>query len=164
MNVNLTAEEQAFRDEVRTFFAEKYPDDIREKQDKGISLSRNDIIRWQKILAEQGWFAVNWPEEYGGTGWTPTQKYIFANENAAVNAPTIVPFGVAMVGPIIYTFGSEEQKKKFLPDILESNVWWCQGYSEPGSGSDLASLKVLVHQVMFVKMVVQVAPAGCQSG
>jgi alkylation response protein AidB-like acyl-CoA dehydrogenase len=141
MNVNLTAEEKAFRDEVRTFFAEKYPDDIREKQDKGISLSRDDIIRWQKILAEQGWFAVNWPEEYGGTGWTPTQKYIFANENAAVNAPTIVPFGVAMVGPIIYTFGSEEQKKKFLPDILESNVWWCQGYSEPGSGSDLASLK-----------------------
>ena len=141
MNVNLTAKEIAFRDEVRSFFAEKYPTDIHEKQDKGIPLSREDTIRWQKILYEQGWFAVNWPEEYGGTGWTPTQKYIFANEMAAVNAPAIVPFGVAMVGPIIYTYGSVEQKRQFLPDILESNVWWCQGYSEPGSGSDLASLK-----------------------
>lgn len=141
MNVNLTAEETAFRDEVRSFFAKKYPADIREKQDKGIPLSREDTIRWQKVLYEQGWFAVNWPEEYGGTGWTPIQKYIFANEMAAVNAPAIVPFGVAMVGPIIYTFGSEEQKRRYLPDILSSDTWWCQGYSEPGSGSDLASLK-----------------------
>ncbi|MDX1403084.1 MAG: acyl-CoA dehydrogenase family protein [Woeseiaceae bacterium] len=141
MNVNLSAEEQAFRDEVRKFFAEKYPDDIREKQDKGIPLAREDIIRWQKILYEQGWFAPNWPEEYGGTGWSAIQKYLFAVEMSAANAPTIVPFGVAMVGPIIYTYGSEEQKKRFLPDILASNVWWCQGYSEPGSGSDLASLK-----------------------
>ena len=141
MNVNLTAEEQAFRDEVRAFFAEKYPADIREKQDKGIPLAREDTIRWQKILYEQGWFAVNWPEEYGGTGWTPVQKFIFADEMAAANAPAVVPFGVSMVGPVIYTFGSEEQKQRFLPDILASNVWWCQGYSEPGSGSDLASLK-----------------------
>ena len=141
MNVNLTAEELAFQDEVRAFFAQKYPADIRDKYDRGIPLSREDTIRWQKILYEQGWFAVNWPEEYGGTGWTPTQKYIFANEMAAVNAPAVVPFGVAMVGPIIYTYGSAEQKQHFLPDILESNVWWCQGYSEPGSGSDLASLK-----------------------
>jgi len=141
MNVNLTEEEIAFRDEVRTFFAEKYPADIRDKQDKGIRLSRDDTIRWQKILCEQGWFAVNWPEEHGGTGWTSIQKHIFANEMAAVNAPAIVPFGVSMVGPVIYTFGSEEQKQRFLPDILASNVWWCQGYSEPGSGSDLASLK-----------------------
>ena len=141
MNVNLTAEETAFRDEVRSFFAEKYPADICEKQDEGIPLSREDTIRWQKILYEQGWFALNWPEEFGGTGWTPVQKYIFANEMAAVNAPAIVPFGVAMVGPVIYTFGSEEQKQRFLPDILASDTWWCQGYSEPGSGSDLASLK-----------------------
>jgi alkylation response protein AidB-like acyl-CoA dehydrogenase len=84
---------------------------------------------------------VNWPEEYGGTGWTPLQKFIFADEMAAVNAPAVVPFGVSMVGPVIYTFGSEEQKQRYLPDILASNVWWCQGYSEPGSGSDLASLK-----------------------
>jgi len=141
MNVNLTESEIAFRDEVRTFFAEKYPADLREKQDAGITLSREDTIRWQKFLDEQGWFAVNWPEEYGGTGWSPVQKYIFANEMAAVNAPMIIPFGVSMVGPVIYTFGSEEQKQRFLPDIRASNVWWCQGYSEPGSGSDLASLK-----------------------
>jgi alkylation response protein AidB-like acyl-CoA dehydrogenase len=141
MNVNLTKEEIAFRDEVQTFFAEKYPADIRDKYDRGIPLTRDDTIRWQKILYEQGWFAINWPEEYGGTGWTPVQKYIFANEMAAVNAPAVVPFGVSMVGPVIYTFGSEEQKQRFLPDILASNVWWCQGYSEPGSGSDLASLK-----------------------
>jgi len=141
MNVNLTEAEIAFRDEVRMFFAEKYPADLHEKQDAGITLSREDTIRWQKVLDDQGWFAVNWPEEYGGTGWSPVQKYIFANEMAAVNAPGIIPFGVSMVGPVIYTFGSEEQKQRFLPDIRASNVWWCQGYSEPGSGSDLASLK-----------------------
>jgi len=141
MNVNLTADQTAFRDEVREFFVEKYPADLRQKQDEGVTLDREDTIRWQKLLNEQGWFAVNWPEEYGGTGWSSIQKYIFANEMAAVNAPLIVPFGVAMVAPVIYTFGSEEQKQRFLPDILASNVWWCQGYSEPGSGSDLASLK-----------------------
>jgi len=141
MNVNLTADEIAFRDEVRQFFAEKYPADLHQKQDEGVPLSRDDTIRWQQLLHEQGWFAVNWPEEYGGTGWSSVQKYLFANEMAAVNAPGIVPFGVAMVAPVIYTFGSEEQKQRFLPDILASNVWWCQGYSEPGSGSDLASLK-----------------------
>ncbi len=141
MNVNLTDDEIAFRDEVREFFAEKYPADLRQKQDEGVTLDREDTIRWQKLLNDRGWFAVNWPEEYGGTGWSSIQKYIFANEMAAVNAPIIVPFGVSMVAPVIYTFGSEEQKQRFLPDILASNVWWCQGYSEPGSGSDLASLK-----------------------
>jgi alkylation response protein AidB-like acyl-CoA dehydrogenase len=141
MNVNLTEDEIAFRDEVRKFLAEKYPAELRDKQDQGVTLSREDTIRWQKLLNEQGWFAVNWPEEYGGTGWTSIQKYIFANEMAAANAPAIIPFGVGMVAPVIYTFGSEEQKQRFLPDILESNIWWCQGYSEPGSGSDLASLK-----------------------
>ena len=141
MNVSLTAEEIAFRDEVHAFLASEYPDDIRAKQDQGVTLSRDDLIRWQKILNDKGWFAENWPVEYGGTGWTPVQKYIFANEIAAANAPSIVPFGVKMVGPIIYTFGNDEQKARFLPDILESHTWWCQGYSEPGSGSDLASLK-----------------------
>ena len=141
LNVNLTEDEIAFRDEVREFFAEKYPADLCQKQDEGVTLDREDTIRWQKLLNDRGWFAVNWPEEYGGTGWSSIQKYIFANEMAAVNAPIIVPFGVSMVAPVIYTFGSEEQKQRFLPDILESNVWWCQGYSEPGSGSDLASLK-----------------------
>jgi len=141
MNIDLTAEELAFRDEVREFLETDYPEDIRRKQDEAIELSRDDMIRWQKVLYRRGWFAVNWPVEYGGTGWTPVQKYIFANELAAANTPAIVPFGVKMVAPIVYTFGNDEQKQRFLPDILDSTTWWCQGYSEPGSGSDLASLK-----------------------
>jgi hypothetical protein len=141
MNVNFTADELAFREQVRQFFADKYPADIRYKTDNGIELDRDDYIRWQKILGAEGWAAINWPVEYGGTGWNAVQKYIFANEIADTNAPDMIPFGVKMVGPIIYTFGNAAQKKRFLPDILESNVWWCQGYSEPGAGSDLASLK-----------------------
>lgn len=141
MNVTFSDEEVAFREEVRTAFRDEFPEDIRNKQDLGVELEREDLIRFMKWLNERGWAGVNWPVEYGGTGWTPVQKYIFATEMAEANAPTIVPFGLSMVGPVIYTFGSEEQKNRFLPDILESNVWWCQGYSEPGSGSDLASLK-----------------------
>lgn len=141
MNVNLTEQDLAFREQVKSFLNDKYPAAIREKRDKGIELSREEMVRWQQILFKQGWFAVNWPEEYGGTGWNAIQQYLFANELAAANAPNIVPFGVKMVGPVIYTFGNEEQKKRFLPDINASNVWWCQGYSEPGAGSDLASLK-----------------------
>jgi alkylation response protein AidB-like acyl-CoA dehydrogenase len=141
MNVNYSAEDLAFRDVVRKFLDEKYPADIRHKQDNGIVLSKDDTVRWQKILYEQGWAAVNWPTEYGGTGWSAIQKHIFNDELAAANAPDMIPFGVKMVAPVIYTFGSEEQRARFLPDILMSNVWWCQGYSEPGAGSDLASLK-----------------------
>ena len=141
MNIELTAEELAFRDEVRQFLATSFPDDIRRKRAGGIALTREDMIRWQKILNDKGWFAVNWPVEYGGTGWTAVQKYLFGIEMAAIDAPPIVAFGVKMVGPIIYTYGNEEQKQRFLPDILSSDAWWCQGYSEPGSGSDLASLK-----------------------
>ncbi len=141
MNVTFSDQEIAFREEVRAFFREKFPADIREKQDKGIPLEKDDFVRFQKCLYEQGWAGINWPVEYGGTGWSPVEKYIFMLEMAAANAPPIIAFGLNMVGPVIYTFGNEEQKKRFLPDILESNVWWCQGYSEPGSGSDLASLK-----------------------
>jgi alkylation response protein AidB-like acyl-CoA dehydrogenase len=141
MNVNYSEDELAFRDQVRTFLQEKYPADLREKQSKGIALGKDDIVRWQKILYEQGWAAVNWPVEYGGTGWSAIEKHIFANELAAANAPEMIPFGVKMVAPVIYTFGNDTQKARFLPDILQSNVWWCQGYSEPGAGSDLASLK-----------------------
>ncbi|MEX2497091.1 MAG: acyl-CoA dehydrogenase family protein [Woeseia sp.] len=141
MNVNYSKEDLAFRDEVRVFLQEKYPADIRHKQDNGIRLSKDDMVRWQKILYEQGWSAVNWPVEYGGTGWSAIQKHVFHDEIAAANAPDMVPFGVKMVAPVIYTYGNEEQKARFLPDILQSNVWWCQGYSEPGAGSDLASLK-----------------------
>ncbi len=141
MNIDFSEDELAFRDEVRRFLREKFPEDLRAKQEAGIALSKEDIVRWQKILHERGWAAVNWPVEYGGTGWSAVQKYIFANELAAANAPEMIPFGVKMVAPVIYTFGNDAQKERFLPDILASNVWWCQGYSEPGAGSDLASLK-----------------------
>ena len=142
MKLTFTEEELAFRNEIRDVFNNEFPEDIRAQRDAGVNISREDQIRYQKWLYERGWFAINWPVEYGGTGWTPVQKYLFMQELAEVNAPDVVPFGVSMVGPVIYTFGSEEQKQRFLPDILESNVWWCQGYSEPGSGSDLASLKM----------------------
>ena len=147
MHVSFSNEENDFQKEVNSFFNEKYPADIKEKQNKSVPLEKEDFIKWQKTLYEQGWAAPNWPVEYGGTGWTPVQKYIFANENAKANAPAIVPFGLGMVGPVIYTYGNEAQKKKFLPGILASDVWWCQGYSEPGSGSDLASLKMKAERV-----------------
>lgn len=141
MDLDFSPEDQAFQQEVRDFLASSYPQDIRAKQDSGKRLSKEEQVRWQRALNERGWLAVNWPVEHGGTGWTPTQKYIFSNEMAAANCPTVIPFGVSMVAPVIYSFGNDEQKKRFLPDILESNVWWCQGYSEPDAGSDLASLK-----------------------
>jgi alkylation response protein AidB-like acyl-CoA dehydrogenase len=140
MDLEFSKEELAFREEVRAFVQAKLPADIRTKVDNGFPLARNDAVRWQKILYEQGWAAPNWPVEYGGTGWTPTQIYIFDDELGNAGAPPVVPFGLKMVAPVIYTFGTPEQKQRFLPDILASNVWWCQGYSEPGSGSDLASL------------------------
>jgi alkylation response protein AidB-like acyl-CoA dehydrogenase len=140
MDLEFSKEELAFREEVRSFVKAKLPADIREKVDNGFPLAKNDAVRWQKILFEKGWAAPNWPVEYGGTGWTPTQIYLFDDELGAAGAPPVVPFGLKMVAPVIYTFGTPEQKQRFLPDILASNVWWCQGYSEPGSGSDLASL------------------------
>jgi alkylation response protein AidB-like acyl-CoA dehydrogenase len=140
MDLEFTRDELAFREEIRAFVAEKLPADIRDKVDHGQPLAKDDAVRWQKMLFEKGWIAPNWPVEYGGTGWTPTQMYIFDDEMGAAGAPPVVPFGLKMVGPVIYAFGSEEQKKRFLPDILSSKVWWCQGYSEPSSGSDLASL------------------------
>ncbi len=141
MNADFTAEELAFQEEVREFLQNEFPRELKEKVDANIRLSKDELVRWQKILYKKGWVAPNWPEEYGGTGWTPTQKYIFANEMGRIGAPEPVPFGLKMVAPVIMTYGTEEQKQRFLPDILESNVWWCQGYSEPNAGSDLASLK-----------------------
>ena len=141
MNVTFSEADLAFRDEVRTTFRDEFPEDIRRKQQFGVPLEREDMVEFQQWLHAHGWAGVNWPVEYGGTGWSPVQKYIFATEMAEANAPSIVPFGLSMVGPVIYTFGNDEQKQRFLPDILASKVWWCQGYSEPGAGSDLASLK-----------------------
>ncbi len=141
MDVTLSDEDLAFREEIRAVFRDEFPEDIRRKREKGVPMEREDLVRFQQWLYERGWAAPNWPVEYGGTGWTPVQKYLFAIEMAEADAPPIVPFGLSMVGPVVYTFGTEEQKKRFLPDILASRVWWCQGYSEPGAGSDLASLK-----------------------
>ncbi|MBD3650279.1 MAG: acyl-CoA dehydrogenase family protein, partial [Alcanivorax sp.] len=141
MDINYTAEERAFRDEVRTFLNEKLPKDISSKVKEHKRLGKEDTIRWQKILNEQGWLALHWPKEYGGTGWSPIQKHIFEEECAEAGAPTVLPFGVNMVAPVIIKFGTQEQKDYYLPRILRSDDWWCQGYSEPGAGSDLASLK-----------------------
>ena len=141
MNAEFTEQELAFQDEVRTFLQSEFPKDYRLKIDANIRLSKEEIVDWQKILYRKGWAASSWPKEFGGTGWSQTQKHIFANEMGLIGAPEPVPFGMKMVAPIIMAYGSDEQKARFLPDILESNVWWCQGYSEPNAGSDLASLK-----------------------
>ncbi len=141
MNAYFTAEELAFQEEVRHFLQTEFPADLKAKVDASIRLSKEDMVRWQKILFEKGWAAPSWPAEHGGTGWTLTQRHIFATEMGLIGAPEPIPFGMKMVAPVIMTYGSEEQKQRFLPDILESNVWWCQGYSEPNAGSDLASLK-----------------------
>lgn len=139
MDAEFKPEDLAFRDEVRQFISEALTDDIRNRLAHG--MNKEAIVEWQKKLYEKGWIAPNWPAEFGGTGWNSTQKFIFENEVAAAGAPSVIPFGLKMVAPVIYTFGTEEQKQRFLPRILKSEDWWCQGYSEPGAGSDLASLQ-----------------------
>lgn len=141
MDIAFSERDLAFREDVQTFLRDEYPQDIKDKQNRGEGLDKEDIVRWHKALHRRGWTGVNWPVEYGGTGWSATQKYIFNNELAAANTPPLLGFNLKMLGPVIYTYGNEEQKKRFLPDILSLDVWWCQGYSEPGAGSDLASLK-----------------------
>lgn len=141
MDLNYTAEDLAFRDQVRTYLEANLPQDLQQKVLNHKRLSREDFVRWHKILAKQGWVATGWPAEYGGTGWTATQRHIFEEECARAGTPAILPFGVNMVAPVIMAFGNQAQKDYYLPRILRCEDWWCQGYSEPGSGSDLASLK-----------------------
>ena len=141
MDISFSEQDLQFKEEIRSGLENDFPSHIREKQNQGIALSKDDRIDFHKFLYDKGWAGYNWPVEYGGTGWSLVQIYLFLNELAYANCPTILPFGLNMVGPVIYTFGNQEQKDKFLPDILKFNTWWCQGYSEPGSGSDLASLK-----------------------
>ncbi|MCB9930866.1 MAG: acyl-CoA dehydrogenase family protein [Alphaproteobacteria bacterium] len=143
MDMQFTAADLAFRDEVRAFLATELPDDIRERWQNGslIFPDRDDAVRWQKILHRKGWIAPNWPKEHGGPGWTVSQKFIFETEMAEAGAPPVIPLGLRMVGPVIMRYGTPEQKARFLPRILATDDYWCQGYSEPGSGSDLASLK-----------------------
>lgn len=143
MDLDFNLEEQAFRDEVRQFLAAELPADIRDRMRRDdASRIRDDIVRWQKILHAKGWGAPAWPVEFGGTGWSKTQQYIFENECALADAPAQLAFGIKMVAPVIMRYGSAEQQQRFLPRILAAEDWWCQGYSETGSGSDLASLKM----------------------
>ncbi|MEQ9268695.1 acyl-CoA dehydrogenase family protein [Marinobacter salarius] len=139
--LKLTPEEESFRDEVRDFIRANLPANIKYKVDNNLLKKKDDFVRWEKILYANGYYAGSWPVEYGGQGWTVMQQYLFEQENALAGAPFISPYGVNMVGPVIYTFGNTEQKLKWLPPTLRNDIWWCQGYSEPNSGSDLASLK-----------------------
>ncbi|MFG6564411.1 acyl-CoA dehydrogenase family protein [Sulfitobacter sp. 1A13421] len=141
MDLSYTDEERAFREEVRQFLAEKLPSELSEKVRRGQELTKDDHERWHAILNEQGWLATNWPKEFGGAAWNAVQRHIFEEEAAAHHAPRIVPFGLSMLAPVLQKFGSKEQQDYWLPRILSGEDWWCQGYSEPGAGSDLASLK-----------------------
>jgi alkylation response protein AidB-like acyl-CoA dehydrogenase len=141
MDLNITGEDLAFRDQVRAFLDAELPQDLRHKVLDHLRLTRDDYVRWHRILARQGWVAPGWPREFGGPGWTAAQRHIFEEECARAGTPPIMPFGVNMVAPVIMAFGSQAQKDHYLPRILSCEDWWCQGYSEPGAGSDLASLK-----------------------
>ena len=142
MDMTFSAADAEFRRHVREFFSTQYPKDLLEKAASGVSLAKEDYQRAERALADQGWLCVNWPEEYGGPGWTPNQKYIFDQELEAAGAISPVATGVIYVGPVICAFGSDDQKERWLPGVQQSTTFWAQGYSEPDSGSDLASLKM----------------------
>ncbi|MEY8840557.1 acyl-CoA dehydrogenase family protein [Cribrihabitans sp. XS_ASV171] len=140
MDAGWSPEDLAFREQVRSFTRDSLPDDIRDKVMSGRPLGRSDHMRWQDILAAKGWIAGFWPQEYGGCDWTASQSYIFQEETSRAGAPWLLPFGVNYVGPVIYTYGTDAQKARHLPGIVSNEVFWCQGYSEPNAGSDLARL------------------------
>ena len=140
MDMRFSAEDEAFRQEVRSFVADNLPADVRRKVAEGVELNRDEMSRWMRTLAARGWLATNWDVKDGGPGWSVAQKHIFEEECAAAGAPDIVPFGTRMVGPVLLAFGTDAQKERWLPGILSGETIWCQGYSEPGAGSDLASL------------------------
>ncbi|WP_223536531.1 acyl-CoA dehydrogenase family protein [Pseudomonas sp. GL-B-16] len=141
MDIEFTVQEQAFRQEVRAFLRDNLPGELSERISLGKRLSKTHQVQWMQILDRQGWLAPGWPVEFGGTGWNAVQKHIFDEECFAAGAPKVVSFGLKMVAPVIIKFGTTEQKAHFLPRILSCEDWWCQGYSEPGAGSDLSSLK-----------------------
>ncbi len=143
MDLEFSQEDFKFQQEVRAWIDEKYPQEMRQRRSRspGGSLAKEDYVYWQQTLYENGWAGVNWPKEYGGPCFTATQQYLYDLEMSAAGAPGVMPFGQSMVAPVIMKFGTQEQKDKYLPGILSSKVWWCQGYSEPGAGSDLASLR-----------------------
>jgi alkylation response protein AidB-like acyl-CoA dehydrogenase len=146
MDLRFTPEELGFREEVRAFLSESLPAGTRRAVLEGLHVSPEETVGWQRILHRKGWGGPNWPREFGGTGWDPVRQYIFEEESAAAGAPRLLPFGLKMVGPVIMRFGNAAQQKRHLPRILSGEDWWCQGYSEPGAGSDLASLKTLAER------------------
>jgi alkylation response protein AidB-like acyl-CoA dehydrogenase len=141
MDLSFTPEEQAFREEIRAWVKANLPEDIAHKVHHALRLTREDMQRWAKTLGKKGWLGHGWPKEFGGPGWNAVQKHLFEEECALAGAPRVVPFGPVMVAPVIMAFGNQEQQDRFLPGIASGEVWWSQGYSEPGAGSDLASLK-----------------------
>ena len=141
MDLRLTAEETDFRDEIRAFFQSALPQAIRDKIQQGGHPDKNDMVTWVRILHERGLSVPRWPAEWGGTGWDAVRQYIFQDEMQKAGAPQVLPFGADMLGPVLIQFGNEAQKQHFLPRIASLEDWWCQGFSEPGAGSDLASLK-----------------------
>jgi len=141
MDLNYSQEELSFRDEVRAWLEANLPQELRDKVAGYQHLSKDDLLRWHRIVAKQGWVAPSWPKEWGGTGWNVVQRYIFEEELGYVGSPPLIPFGLTMCASVLLQFGAEAQKKRFLPRIYNGDDFWCQGYSEPGSGSDLASLK-----------------------
>jgi pimeloyl-CoA dehydrogenase large subunit len=141
MDLRFTDEELAFRQEVRAFMKSALPERLRRKMIDRHHPSKQDLVDWQQTLNAKGWAVPHWPVEWGGTGWDPVRQYIFQDELQQAPAPSPLPFNTSMVGPVIIAFGSEEQKRRFLPRIASLEDWWCQGFSEPGAGSDLASLK-----------------------
>ena len=140
MDLNFTPQEEAFRAEVQRFLNDDVPARLKEKGDAGKRFTKADFEEWHALLNQKGWLASGWPVEYGGTGWNPVEKFIFDNECALAHTPRVQPFGLAMVAPVIIKYGNEEQKRYWLPRILNGQDWWCQGYSEPGAGSDLAAI------------------------
>src|SRR5262252_5881376 len=141
MDLDFNADDLAFRDEVRRFISDQLPDDIRRKVVQSQRLTRDDYLRWQRILHARGWGAPSWPAEHGGPGWSAAQRHLFDEECNALGAPGQIGFGLKMVAPVIMRFGRPEQQRRYLPRIADGTDWWCQGYSEPGAGSDLASLR-----------------------
>jgi alkylation response protein AidB-like acyl-CoA dehydrogenase len=141
MDLNFTPAEENFRSEVRAFLAERLPARLSGLVAAGKLLSKADMQEWHAIVNARGWLANHWPVEHGGPGWSAIEKFIFEHECCLADAPRIVPFGVNMLGPVLIKYGTEAQKRHWLPRILDGSDWWCQGYSEPGAGSDLASVK-----------------------
>lgn len=141
MKLSISAEDQAFRDEMRRFAEAAVPADMARRTRQGVHPEKADLKRWNRILYERGWSAPHWPKEYGGTGWSPLRVHLFEEACAEADAPFLSYFGLRLIGPLLYTFGSDAQKAKYLDDILSGETFWCQGFSEPSSGSDLASVK-----------------------